>query len=563
MAMTAAQIAQELQALESKTTTCAKQLRELYQRYLAELSNTASQQLMSVCYHLCTESFPEAFLGLSPSERQALQGKVREQGNKLREHLSLDGLLLPDVGDLEEGQPPRIAVIKAELTGDDLEVITNALDEDNGDRILALLREKDIELPFDLEAVMQQRLKPEAVDDDSESVAKVADSEKSGLQDSVEEGEPGDGEPDDVEPLTDSDSVDLETSAVAVEPEAEEEPGSASELANEAEGVAVDREPSGVVEASVDAQSVSGEVAEAIDSASSSGSRSLGRRFLEDILSRRALDRRRSGENEIVGVAGEGSLRIESEAPVVSEEDGDRATQLESTLEEDEIDVQDNFDDKNGFDPNFEPPPAEDRYEPTPLKSSDKLDISPGVLASALAAEGDDERRGMLMRPSPYDGTTELSDEALRDPFALIRWVERMERGISQRLRQSSQRTTRSLEKSRILNNELPDGLLEAAVRPDGDHEDDSDGSMPHVLRLKLNAAGKEGRPRKGKSIRIVAIYLRLSEIEFATPGVMAWRNQLRNQVKQLRRLSKEYKDCKHAQDVVKAQELWRRGWVE
>lgn len=98
-------------------------------------------------------------------------------------------------------------------------------------------------------------------------------------------------------------------------------------------------------------------------------------------------------------------------------------------------------------------------------------------------------------------------------------------------------------------------------MRPDGDHEDDSDGNMPHVLSLRLNAAGKDNRPRRDKSIHIVAIYLRLSEIEFATPGVMAWRNQLRSQVKKQHRLSKEYKACEHAQRVVEAQELWRQGW--
>ncbi len=552
MAMNAAKIAQELETLEAKNRTCAEQLRELYQRYLEELSNTASQQLMTVCYHLCTESYPEAFLGLSTQKRQVLQDKVRSQGEKLRQQLSLESLLLPEPGDMEEANQPRIAVIKAELTGDDLEVLTSALDDDNSDRVLALLKDKDIELPFDLEAVMKQRQRLKA---EPEALAPAESEEPEG---SLEEIPPL------IPPSRNSSAKDEEkqqgeTEAVDPAPEIDEIESSLDVEAT----TGSDSTTAPVVEGYSSVTS-----AKSVESVAASDSgRSLGRRFLEDILSGRALERR-TGNEDGASMSGEGSLQVEHQKAIhdstTTADDENSTTSDDSTSLA--VDAQEKaepnaFDDNNGFDPNFEPPPAEDRYEPTPLKAGDKLDISPGVLASALAAEGEDDKGGMLMRPMPYDGTTELSEEAMRDPFALIRWVERMERGISQRLRQSSQRMTRTLEKSNVLNNELPDGLLEAAVRPDGDHEDDSDSNMPHVLSLRLNAAGKDNRPRRDKSIRIVAIYLRLSEIEFATPGVMAWRNQLRNQVKQLRRLSKDYQDCKHAQCVVKAQELWRNGW--
>lgn len=553
MAMNAAKIAQELATLEARNKTCAEQLRELYQRYLEALSNTASQQLMSVCYQLCTESYPDAFLGLPPQKRKVLQEKVRGQRDKLRQQLSLEGLLRPDPGDVEEAKQPRIAVIKAELTGDDLEVITSALDEDNSDRILALLQDKKIDLPFDLEAVMKQRQKlkgkPESSAPAENNNESEADSRQLSASDSTQPSETEEGNSD-----TENDS-----SAQTVEPSLDVQ--------------ATPSEPSpssSPVEIEGYSSVSSAKTGESI--AAPNSERSLGRRFLEDILSGRALERR-LGNEDGASMSGEGSLQVETPRgntpvePPQAETSAAAADNSEpptaSTADDADEAAPNAFEDNNGFDPNFEPPPAEDRYEPTPLKSSSKLDISPGVLASTLAAEGEDDRGGMLMRPIPYDGTTKLSDEALRDPLVLIRWVERMERGISQRLRQSSQRMTRTLEKCQILNNELPDGLLEAAVRPDGDHEDDSDSNMPHVLSLRLNAAGKDNRPRRDKSIRIVAIYLRLSEIEFTTPAVMAWRNQLRSQVKQLKQLAKEYQDCKHAQSVVEAQELWRNGWEQ
>ncbi len=549
MAMNATKIAQELEALEAKNKACAEQLRELYRRYLAELSHAASQQLMTVCYHLCTESYPEAFLGVSPQQRQMLQEKVRDQGEKLRQQLSLEGLLLTEPGDGEEANQPRIAVIKAEITGDDLEIITSALDDDS-DRILALLKDKDINLPFDLEAVMkQQQLKAADEASDVDDRNDIADSKETNQIPSEDA---------DIEPW----KQDSDNEAAEPVKEGEVEAGNATDNIDSIVDAETTLEASSPpVISSVEGYSSTGAAHSESSSAAGDSGRSLGRRFLEDILSGRALDRR-LGNEDAASMSGEGSLQVAShqapESAIEKEDDEEVST---TTVNQQDAIEPESFDDNNGFDPNFEPPPAEDRYEPTPLKSSDKLDISPGVLASALAAEGEDDKGGMLMRPTPYDGTTELSEEALRDPFALIRWVERMERGISQRLRQSSQRMTRTLEKSRILNNELPDGLLEAAVRPDGDHEDDSDSNMPHVLSLRLNAAGKDNHSRKDRSIRIVAIYLRLSEIEFATPGVMAWRNQLRSQVKRLRQLSNEYRECKHAQSVVKAQELWRHGW--
>ncbi|NJN30047.1 MAG: hypothetical protein HC824_06055 [Synechococcales cyanobacterium RM1_1_8] len=195
-----------------------------------------------------------------------------------------------------------------------------------------------------------------------------------------------------------------------------------------------------------------------------------------------------------------------------------------------------------------------------PLKASDLLDISPGVLASALAAEGERGLGAVLLQPSPYDGTTRLSDQARKEPQALLRWVERIERGLSQRLRQSSQRMTRTLETFSILNNQLPEGLLEAASRSSGEYSGDSDQKAPHILSLKLNPAGKEKRSSR-EPVQITAIYLRLGELEYATPTVMAWRNQLRLQGQKLHRLNQAYQKQQHNQNIVRAQSLWHNGW--
>lgn len=218
------------------------------------------------------------------------------------------------------------------------------------------------------------------------------------------------------------------------------------------------------------------------------------------------------------------------------------------------------------FDPDFEPPPAEDRHLPLSLVSNQEVDISPGVLASALAAEGEsaarDGGRSVFLHLPPPSGGTALPAEALQDPHELFRWIERMERGISQRLRQSSQRMTRILEKSKILNNQLPNGLLEAASRPKHSESDRGLAQQPHVLSLSLNAADKEAKNSREQPIQIIAIYLRLAEIEFSAPHVMAWRNQLRSLDKRLKTLAKAYQQTKRAQQIAEAQSLWRSSWI-
>ncbi|XLQ12287.1 MAG: hypothetical protein KPI85_04210 [cyanobacterium endosymbiont of Epithemia adnata isolate EadnSB Bon19] len=72
------QIRQDLKVFEEKTKELALELNILYSNYLKSLSNSAQQQLILACYHICTQIYPEQFLKLSFSQRETLQNNLRQ-----------------------------------------------------------------------------------------------------------------------------------------------------------------------------------------------------------------------------------------------------------------------------------------------------------------------------------------------------------------------------------------------------------------------------------------------------------------------------------------------------
>lgn len=215
------------------------------------------------------------------------------------------------------------------------------------------------------------------------------------------------------------------------------------------------------------------------------------------------------------------------------------------------------------------------------LSQRDGEPLSPGVLASAIAAEAEADAEE---RPSTGTRADSSQSEptAPKTPQDMLAWQERVERAIAQRMRQSSQEMTRLLEKSGVLSNQLPDGLLAP-----GPHlgEEEGDGETldserrrrpkkrtslsPHILSLTLEPAG-DPRKRKAKGddgagppegVQIVAIYLRLTEIEFAMPLVMGWRNHIRTKAKEMQRLAHQYEEKLRERAIAEAEAAWRSTW--
>ncbi len=80
-------IEQQLSKLQQKTADIATELETLVDGYLKVLSQASKRQLVLAAYQICTQVYPDNFLALSLSQRNALQKKLRELGDLIQPQL--------------------------------------------------------------------------------------------------------------------------------------------------------------------------------------------------------------------------------------------------------------------------------------------------------------------------------------------------------------------------------------------------------------------------------------------------------------------------------------------
>jgi hypothetical protein len=128
-------------------------------------------------------------------------------------------------------------------------------------------------------------------------------------------------------------------------------------------------------------------------------------------------------------------------------------------------------------------------------------------------------------------------------------------------LRQTSQQATKILERSGIIHNQLPEPLLEVATQSEAAENVGS--GHPNILNLvvEMGKMSEEGRKSSSQRIEIVAVYLRLSDLEFTDTYLVGYRNKLRSYLQQLQSLSKAYRKRTHEYAVAQAESAWRSSW--
>lgn len=145
----------------------------------------------------------------------------------------------------------------------------------------------------------------------------------------------------------------------------------------------------------------------------------------------------------------------------------------------------------------------------------------------------------------------------------LVQWQENLERAIAQQLQTLSRDTNRLLQQSEILPKHLPEPVLEAAAKAEGG---DPVVGTPNLLNLLVEASEKSSNPDEKRELsaailHVVAVQLRLTELEFNDPTVMTWRNKLRDLKKRLQVLAKEYQKKQTERAIAEAQVMWRSTW--
>lgn len=116
------QIQAALAVLQQAISEVAESLRTLYANYLNTLGRAVRQQLILACYHLCTQTYPTAFLQLSLSQRQQLQQDLQDLGQQVEQSCPEFMQLLPTqlstiaTEELSQALEQIEAAIAAELT---------------------------------------------------------------------------------------------------------------------------------------------------------------------------------------------------------------------------------------------------------------------------------------------------------------------------------------------------------------------------------------------------------------------------------------------------------------
>jgi hypothetical protein len=147
------------------------------------------------------------------------------------------------------------------------------------------------------------------------------------------------------------------------------------------------------------------------------------------------------------------------------------------------------------------------------------------------------------------------------NPLELVQWQQILEQAIAQILKTLSLDTNHLLQQSGILPQKLPAPLIEAATAVS-----ETAGEMtvgpPNVMNLLIETENPQESQEVGVT-QLIAIQLRLSEIEFADTNVRTARNQVRQLESKLASLGREYHKRQRERTIAEAEAAWRASWFD
>lgn len=177
---------------------------------------------------------------------------------------------------------------------------------------------------------------------------------------------------------------------------------------------------------------------------------------------------------------------------------------------------------------------------------------------------------------SPFSAAVEPGTPL--SPMQLVSILEKLEYYISEILQGASQAANRLLQKADLLPKQLPEPVFAAAAKAGEAAEGPSSGP-PNLLRLLVEVSesssstsddgddddddNEDGEKTRLPITPLVAIHLRLSEIEFTTATLSVWRTKIRSSAKQLEGLIRQYKRKQQQLAIAEAESAWRSSWFE
>lgn len=144
-------------------------------------------------------------------------------------------------------------------------------------------------------------------------------------------------------------------------------------------------------------------------------------------------------------------------------------------------------------------------------------------------------------------------------PLLLALWQQTLESAMVAQLRAVSHSANRLLQQSDILPQKLPEPLLEALAK--AETAGDAVTGTPNLLTLMLESESKG--EEESTVTQIMAIRLRLAELEFNDTQLTAKRQRIRAMSGRLNQVGREYQKRQREQAIAEAEAAWRASWYE
>ncbi|MEH2349239.1 MAG: hypothetical protein V7K55_14720 [Nostoc sp.] len=148
------------------------------------------------------------------------------------------------------------------------------------------------------------------------------------------------------------------------------------------------------------------------------------------------------------------------------------------------------------------------------------------------------------------------------NPIELAKWQQNLEEVTQEILKKVSHDANLLLQKSGVLPKKLPEPILAAAAAAASEASAEAMPGPPNLLNLVIEIENEQQSEDSGLT-QIMAINLRLGEIEFADVALSSERRQIRSILVQLNKLGREYQKKHRERAIAEAEAAWRASWFE
>jgi hypothetical protein len=193
---------------------------------------------------------------------------------------------------------------------------------------------------------------------------------------------------------------------------------------------------------------------------------------------------------------------------------------------------------------------------------ADEADAQPAdihqleVLMKAIAAAPDSSK------PVPGKPVPEPKPDRPLNPPDISRWQESLEKRLVKQLQQISDQMNKLMQTAKVLPGKLPSAILEVAAK--ADFSSDLTNSIPNVMTLMIEARTAKQKDRRSQNLtQVMAVRLRLAEIELTDLTISVLRSQIRSLLSRLSKLKKDHQRLEKEKAIAEAEAAWRSSWFE